>query len=44
MGILVGNLKGGSFTWDFHAQIEGSGNREYLCEGNLEGRLIYWGT
>jgi hypothetical protein len=43
IGILLGKLKGGSFTWDFHTQIEDSGNRECLCEGNLEGGFIYWG-
>jgi len=47
--VPLGNLRGGgSFTGDFKAwKREGSGNKCLslweLCEGNLEGRLLYWG-
>jgi hypothetical protein len=37
--------EGGSFTRDFERQVkEGSGKgRLPLCDGNLEGGLLYWG-
>jgi len=44
----MGNLeRGAHFTRDFERQMKhGSGNGVSLwelCEGNLEGRLLYWG-
>jgi hypothetical protein len=44
----MGNLEGGSFTRDFERwmkealEVERLSLRE-LCEGNLEGGLLYWG-
>ena len=43
----TGNLKGGSFTRDFERwtketlEVESLSVRA-LCEGNLEGGLLYW--
>jgi len=44
----LGNLEGGSFTRDFERWMKGALEAQRLsprelCEGNLEGGLLYWG-